>query len=152
MSNPSKSEAQQGRTGKQLGPPVAFSPSETTPIVVSHVPSSLAQVLSSLSLPAAVASTTGVQITVTPASSILDPTQLSSSIHDALTSGGVPSVDASALVSAIIGNFGTSIAIPTGIPSGDSAAIMSAVQKEQRELQASIEAFIQWLLHFLHLE
>ncbi|KAL8690531.1 MAG: hypothetical protein Q9218_004046 [Villophora microphyllina] len=100
----------------------------------------------------AVASTTGVHITVTPASNVLNPTQLSSSVRDALTSGGIPSADASALVSAIIGNFATSITLPTGMPSGDAAAIMSAVQEEQRELQASIEAFIQWLLHFLHLE
>ncbi|KAL8777693.1 MAG: hypothetical protein Q9203_002395 [Teloschistes exilis] len=151
MSNPPKSEGQHGGAGKELGPTVAVNPSETTLIVISHVPTSLAQVLSSLSLPTGVPSTTGVQITVTRASSILDPTQLSSSVRDALTSGGVPSADASALVSAIIGNFGTSVTIPSGIPSGDSAAIMSAVQQEQRELQASIEAFIQWLLHFLHL-
>ncbi|KAL9013867.1 MAG: hypothetical protein Q9173_001465 [Seirophora scorigena] len=92
-----------------------------------------------------------VQITVTPPSTILNPTQLSSSVKDALTNGGVPTAAASALVPVIIGSFDTTMSVPSDLSPSAKAVLESAVMEKQRELQASIDAFIQWLLHFLHL-
>lgn len=130
----------------------AFSPSETSAIVVSSLPTSLAQLLSTLGLPTAVHTAPGIQITVTPASTVLNPSQLSSSVKHALASGGVPTAVASALLPVILTGFDTTVTVPTNLPSPVVAALQSAVHKEQIELQASINAFVQWLLTFLHLE
>ncbi|KAI4095817.1 MAG: hypothetical protein LQ344_001371 [Seirophora lacunosa] len=92
-----------------------------------------------------------VQITVTPPSTILNPTQLSSSVKNALTNGGVPTAAASALVPVIIGGFDTTMSVPSDLSPSAKAVLESAVMEKQRELQASIDAFTQWLLHFLHL-
>lgn len=129
-----------------------LSSSETTPLVVSTMPKSLAQLLSTLGIPTAVSTAPGIQITVTPASTVLNPSQLSSSVRDALTSGGVPTPVASALVPVIVASFDETVSVPTNLPSSVVAALESAVHKEQLELQASIDAFIQWLLQILHLE
>ncbi|KAI4106909.1 MAG: hypothetical protein LQ345_007165 [Seirophora villosa] len=129
----------------------SFSPSETTPVVVSSLPSSLVQILSTLGIPNAVQTAPDVQITVTPPSTILNPTQLSSSVKNALTNGGVPTAAASALVPVIIGGFDTTMSVPSDLSPSAKAVLESAVMEKQRELQASIDAFIQWLLHFLHL-
>ncbi|KAI4290348.1 MAG: hypothetical protein L6R35_000385 [Caloplaca aegaea] len=129
----------------------ASSPSEITPVVVSSLPSSLVQILSTLGIPNAVQTAPGVQITVTPPSTILNPTQLSSSVKNALTNGGVPTAAASALVPVIIGSFDTTLSVPSDLSPSVKAMLESAVMEKQRELQASIDAFIQWLLHFLHL-
>ncbi|KAL8973972.1 MAG: hypothetical protein Q9197_001785 [Variospora fuerteventurae] len=129
----------------------ASSPSEITPVVVSSLPSSLVQILSTLGIPDAVQTAPGVQITVTPPSTILNPTQLSSSVKNALTNGGVPTAAASALVPVIIGSFDTTLSVPSDLSPSVKAVLESAVMEKQRELQASIDAFIQWLLHFLHL-
>ena len=86
-----------------------------------------------------------------PVSTLLNPAQLSSSVRNALTSGGIPSAAASALVPIIVDNYGTSMTVPTMIPNSDAAAATAAAHKIQREHQASIEAFVQWLLHFFHL-
>ncbi|KAL8652785.1 MAG: hypothetical protein Q9210_002482 [Variospora velana] len=129
----------------------ASSPSEITPVVVSSLPSSLVQILSTLGIPNAVQTAPGVQITVTPPSTILNPTQLSSSVKNALTNGGVPTAAASALVPVIIGSFDTTLSVPSNLSPSVKAVLESAVMEKQRELQASIDAFIQWLLHFLHL-
>ncbi|KAL9019856.1 MAG: hypothetical protein Q9185_002905 [Variospora sp. 1 TL-2023] len=129
----------------------ASSPSEITPVVVSSLPSSLVEILSTLGIPNAVQTAPGVQITVTPPSTILNPTQLSSSVKNALTNGGVPTAAASALVPVIIGSFDTTLSVPSDLSPSVKAVLESAVMEKQRELQASIDAFIQWLLHFLHL-
>ena len=93
----------------------------------------------------------GVQITVGPVSTLLNPAQLSSSVQHALTSGGIPSSAASALVPVILGSYDSSVIVPTMIANSDAAAATLAAEKMQRQHQASIEAFVQWLLHFFHL-
>ncbi|KAL8716496.1 MAG: hypothetical protein Q9225_006187 [Loekoesia sp. 1 TL-2023] len=149
--DPTQSITLQGGQGQQGQHSQTLSPLETTPIVVSSLPTSLVQVLSTLGIPTAVQTAPGIQITVTPASTVLNPTQLSSSVENALTSGGLPTAAASALVPVIVSNFESTITVPTNLPSAEAAAISKAVHQEQLQLQASIEAFIQWLLHFFHL-
>ncbi|KAL8992440.1 MAG: hypothetical protein Q9169_007102 [Polycauliona sp. 2 TL-2023] len=147
----SQSNPSQGEPTKDVEPVGTPSPPETTPLVVASLPSSLAQILSSLSIPAAVTSAPGVQITVGPVSTLLNPAELSSSVQNALTSGGIPSSAASALVPVILGSYDPSVIVPTMMPDKDAAAATLAADKMQRQHQASIEAFVQWLLHFFHL-
>ncbi|KAL8782445.1 MAG: hypothetical protein Q9213_005375 [Squamulea squamosa] len=137
--------------GKESGPINTPSPPETTPLIISALPTSLVQILSNLSIPAAVASASGVQITVAPITTLLGPGQLSSSVQKALTSGGIPSAAASALVPIIVGSYDTTVTVPTVIPNSDAAAATNAADRIQRQHQASIEAFVQWLLHFFRL-
>ena len=130
---------------------------ESLTVVVSAVPTSLLQALSSISIPTRTATalsptTSGILITVTPASSVLSPSELSSYVSEALTSGGLPSSAASALVPVIIGSAATSISIPTTLPSSAAAAATTSAIQRHRYDQATIAAFIEWLLQLLDLD
>ncbi|KAI4158477.1 MAG: hypothetical protein LQ342_007397 [Letrouitia transgressa] len=132
------------------------SQSVAPPVVISVPPNSLLQVLSSIIAPAGTFTapdrTLGVQVTITPAPSVLNPAELSDLEDHALTSSGVvPSKAATMLIPVVTGSAATPIMVSTNLPSKAAAAATTSATKQKQLDQAQISALIQWLLHLFHL-
>ena len=122
---------------------LASSTPETVVAITKTLPSTLPPLLSSLdhthfSEPlTALPGPTPHHHHSSPWQSLRPHEHLSSSVVGVLTSAGVPSPHAASLVPVIIGG-----------PSEPDAAATAASQMGQQEVQAAIDAFIQWLLNF----
>ncbi|KAI4211602.1 MAG: hypothetical protein LQ351_005643 [Letrouitia transgressa] len=110
----------------------------TPPVVTSVLPNSLLQTLE-------------FQVTVTPAPSVFNPAELGSLVNHALTSGGVPSEAASALITVVIDSAATPTMVSTDLPSKAAAAATISATKQKQLNQAQISALIQRLLRLFHL-
>ena len=116
---------------------------------ISTLPATISSLLSTLDATRIIASQSSIEATTTPPPtvSIQDPSQLSSSVASALSTGGVPPSVVSSLVPIVIGSVTTQ---PTTPFSSAKSATTTGITGEEAN-QAAINAFIEWLLSFFNL-
>ena len=116
---------------------------------VSILPATLSSLLSTLDANRIIGSQSSVEATTTPPPtiSIQDPSQLSSSVASALSTGGVPQSVVSSLVPIVVGSVTTQ---PTSSASATASGTTTGITGEEAN-QAAINAFVEWLLNFFNL-
>ncbi|KAK4690917.1 hypothetical protein P7C71_g5976, partial [Lecanoromycetidae sp. Uapishka_2] len=120
------------------------SASETVMVFTSILPATLPAYLSSLAEATPSPSTGSETITSPSPTSLNTQEQLSTSVIGVLTSAGIYPSLAASLVPVVIGSS------PPEAGATSSASSEQTVM-EQQQIQAAIDAFIQWLISFFHM-